>query len=576
MMPTGGVAKWSLLKNFSLLRRLALAVCVVAAVMLGLPAWIMAESPLASYEQHLFGTDFDSEVTAERLARLERYVLGMAQTGSEAERLARLEQLMRPLMPNVPNSSVSNSSVPSSSVLNPAPAAVQQALPLEQRVQRPPLERADATDYPAVGRLEMQVFGRSFPAEDIQVRLTRLERQVFRQTFDQQALVDRVDRLDLQLSSGLSSHLGPGGQFQSADSQHVGPPAGGSVLDGLPTQRQWARPQQVTQANPVTDAFTNLGAMEQYWFGRTFPDLLVTERLDLLERKALGQTFDGESISTRLQRLDSRRPRASAMGSPGVSQGMQPQGAQSRPAVLSRMPYASMPYASGSSAPTGLGSAYSPEMLQMLPPHLRQQMLGGYSQGGTVLSAPSVVILPPVSRQTTTFQTFGTASNGVPIQQQYSGSVATPFGVTTTTRQQQVQLQGGGSVVYEETVEQPAYGGYPVATSVLQQLMSLETQVLGQPQTTGTLPYRLDRLEAAVLGQNYTGYPTEQRLAQVQRAYQLQAAGQKLGQGTWGKLGRTAGSVLLGVPLSPPAPATNLPGTPIPDVANPPPGLYGW
>jgi hypothetical protein len=56
------------------------------------------------------------------------------------------------------------------------------------------------------------------------------------------------------------------------------------------------------------------------------------------------------------------------------------------------------------------------------------------------------------------------------------------------------------------------------------------------------------------MGQNLAAYPMNQRMQQLNRTYQLQNLGQSMGNNTLGRIGRAAGSLLLGVPLTQPNP----------------------
>ena len=107
----------------------------------------------------------------------------------------------------------------------------------------------------------------------------------------------------------------------------------------------------------------------------------------------------------------------------------------------------------------------------------------------------------------------------------------------------------------------PVYTGNP---AVLSALNDLETKVYGAVNTIDTVPIRLGKMEAQLIGQVYEGYPDEERVNNLAKVYQYQSLGKVLGGGKAGNAIRGAGSVMLGIPLNQPSntqPATET-GTP--------------
>lgn len=63
----------------------------------------------------------------------------------------------------------------------------------------------DCTDYPAISKVEENVFGTAFPSENIYLRMNRLEDRLLGAEFPQEALCDRIDRIYKVASNGSSS-----------------------------------------------------------------------------------------------------------------------------------------------------------------------------------------------------------------------------------------------------------------------------------------------------------------------------------------------------------------------------------
>jgi hypothetical protein len=328
--------------------------------------------------------------------------------------------------------------------------------------------------------------------------------------------------------------------------------------------------------------------LEQKFFNAPAnPNALLTERLDRLEMQAYGRTYSGESIDIRVNRLITAYQVKTANG------------VQSRPSLQSRRLYQPAPESQAQyynppapvtmaypaqpapvqSVPTPqniqIGSGFSensshqfsPEMMAMLPPSIRDQLGASQSSTGTVVSAPSTVVIQRSNygypgAQSNGFQTYG----GAPIQYyNYYGNPSTTTQSQTTTT---VIQPDGSTAVYgypgvnafpgnPNGLPTPAYVGDP---ALLQSLNTLEMNVYGQVNTVEPVFVRLGKLETTLLGQLYTGYPDDQRLANLQKAYQLQSIGKLLGKGKAANIGRTAGGALLGIPLNTPNPVT-LPST---------------
>jgi hypothetical protein len=422
----------------------------------------------------------------------------------------------------------------------------------------------DATDYPTVTALEREVFSRDFIHEDISHRLSRLEKRVFGQSYPKMALVDRVDKL-LARYPNVSAVAG---QAAANDAE------ANAVVRSLPSNSSQF-------AGSSRDVYTKVDALERKFFNAPAnPNALLTERLDRLETKVYGRTYSGESIDTRVNRL----LMAYRIDTPT--------GVQPRPPFQSRRlyqpspesvtqyynPSVSTPPMPTQTAPApqniqiGAGLSenstyhFSPEMMSMLPPGVRNQLGAGQSTG-TVVSSPGTVVMQSTTTgypgmPTSGFQTYG----GAPIQYyNYYGSPAATQSQTTTT----VIQPNGGTAVYSypgatavpgnpNGLPNPAYVGDP---AFLQGLNNLEINVYGQVNVVEPVYVRLGRLESTLLSQMYPAYPPEQRLANLQKAYQLQSIGKLLGKSKAADVGRTAGSALLGIPLNTPNPVT-LPGAP--------------
>jgi uncharacterized membrane protein YgcG len=489
---------------------------------------------LAPYEKNLLNLSFESEPLTQRLERLESFVLGAPQTGDPQVRQSNLLSLLAKIdQAKQDGATPEAASTPASPVANsPAPS------------------KPDATDYPTITAMEKSTFGADFRNEPIQSRLARLETQLLGRPFPNKDLVDRVDTLNMKAPTRPGS-----GHRIFADNSPSG-----------------------TSSRQSSDLQVKLSTLERFTFnGQTFPDRLMSERLDKLEREHFGSMFSHESVDARVNRLLNGFQQSTARGG-----GRSAYPTASQPNYPAPPQVASPPAASASRQNIRIGSSigstsshqYSQDLMDMLPNDLRYQMQGGqvggmggmssrsssysgFSQGGfsgggfssrrsssgVVGAAPGTVI---IEEQTTMHPNFQTFSN--PAQQ--SRNLFTQPGGTALGMPGAVPMNPMGQGMMPQAMV-PGMG--MVDPGVLQLLNNLEMQTFGQVNPYAPVPMRLSQLEASLLGQNLTGHSDVDRLNNLQRATQMQGLGRALGNGRLGQVGRTAGSLLFGVPMPPPA-----------------------
>lgn len=288
---------------------------------LALPAREALAEPdaLSPIEQQIFTRTFQSDPEAVRLRRLEKFLTGEVQPGSLVVRRQALLALWR-----------------ENALITPTPQSTPTPDKPSESIATEPINQ-DATDYPAVSALEQKVFKQTFAQEDITKRLERLEQTVFRQTYSELPMVDRVDQLSLKVNP--ESTLGRE-ESLSASPWGKGLPNSGSELSA---------------SGPAI--YSRISGLEEQVLGRSYGGELLSTRLNRLEQAMVGSP-QGGSIDTRLDRLVSMYGRRTA----------QNQAPQVQP------PQVYTPGPSQSLIGAGTGMNYSQDMLNALPPALRQQM----------------------------------------------------------------------------------------------------------------------------------------------------------------------------------------------------------
>ncbi|HBH18226.1 MAG TPA: hypothetical protein DDX14_04685, partial [Cyanobacteria bacterium UBA9579] len=137
-----------------------------------------------------------------------------------------------------------------------------------------------ATDYPAVTQLEIKVFHQAFIRENIYARLNRLEGKVFGTIFATENLADRLDRLKGTVES------------ESNDL---------AFDEKTNTIYSTGNNSNVPSNSPING---NLSALEMKVLGQSFDQDLLSQRIDRLERKVFGATQSGMP-DNRISRLNS-------------------------------------------------------------------------------------------------------------------------------------------------------------------------------------------------------------------------------------------------------------------------------
>ncbi|MBX2861568.1 MAG: hypothetical protein KTR14_10060 [Vampirovibrio sp.] len=546
--------------------------CLITLLVLILSACsVFAETdPLNSLEQQLLNQTFSTESLEQRVIRLEGIIFGQPQPGDIVIRKQHLLEMTEKFQ-----SQTQSQYQPQPYTSSPSTSPITHGnryLPGTSEPQGYSYQNTDATEYPAVTRIERKVFSRDFVNDNIYRRLSRLEKRVFGTEAPQKALADRVDTLSakLQMSPEYAT-------------------SGNSVLDSLPG----GNGQYTTTS---MDTYTKLESLEKNVFdGKTFSDLMITQRLDQLENRIDGKTYLGESVDTRLNRLIGRVAyRGKPYQPPRYSTGHQP-GSQtttnpgfrtySTPNTYSPPSSTGQNIQIGSSIGSSSTHQYSQEMLDMLPPNIRNQLSGGNTQTYTTRSsgfnnfgvgsgfgntrtttqnsyttaAPGSVIIRESTRLPG-ISTFG-ANTGTTSRNLLTNPLNRYTGIggtTSYTRSYTTDPYGNPAGGYTTYQQQTPYGQYNTISplglnaNVINQLNQLENAVYGQVNNGQPLPARLNALEMSLIGQTYAGAPYQDRINNLIRTRQYQSLGNSLGRGTLGNIGRTAGSLLFGMPLNGP------------------------
>ncbi len=420
----------------------ALAKVLCTLVLIALFSGNAFADPLGDYETSLFGQRYETESITDRLSRLESSIFGKPQTGDLSQREARLKQVLSSIIPEAQE-------LKREPVSTLAPATTP--------------HREEVTDYPAITAVEQVVYSRTFPHEDITKRLQRLELKLFERSFTQQSLSDRVDQLKRRV---------PESMFTAMPRTHTASPS---------RPRHQTNFQNNTQElkGPLVGLHQTLDEMEQHTFGSVSKGKLLTERLDALERQNFRQTFSGESLETRVSRLQSF-----------LQYSIRPQFPSSRARPHSNSNY--------SSPPTQLVTPSTTTHTQV---YQRQTPFGTNTQRSSqsfYTSAPGQVVFQETYSYPgydPKYQTGGTA--GTQRSRRY-----TTYPYTTTRTRTYYSNPQPANTQYH----------YSITPDMIQKLESLEVKTFGKINRSDPLLTRLTRLELKLTGKVDSNFSPAERL----------------------------------------------------------------
>jgi hypothetical protein len=289
-------------------------------------------------------------------------VFGEAKTGSEDSRLADLLKLVP--QDETPSNSEAPAPADSSRSTQSAPAQQNSSLARSQPkrgASRPapaPEPESEATapadggaKYPAITAIEQKVLGHDYSAEPIEGRLTRLETKMFGKPSKGEDLSDRVDALKERSGIDIAARppAGVGGDWMDDDDDDVTQPPARSMPPrhsmpapvsnaGYGDGQEWGRNIQNDIANFGSGTSTAASAAAKAnsnWApsaddddsdlplsvpsahrtpvnrnARPAPSTVapsgmgLTQQVSSLETSVLGKTYTGDSLPTRISRLE--------------------------------------------------------------------------------------------------------------------------------------------------------------------------------------------------------------------------------------------------------------------------------
>ncbi len=244
---------------------------------------------LDKIENTLYGFQYESQSDTERLARIEESVYGQVNSGSNAQRIAKLE---KDLAANLMGQEI---------------APVEDTF-AEQDETEEMIAKGANINYPAVNELEQHVFKQEFRDKDLKERLAALEQKTFGKTYSDD-FSTRVDRLKAEIK--------PRSLMDNAIAQSSNDYYDEEVvhLDENYRLSEYNPPSQFSYEDYNSRNHTfpfanknrtmNLSAMENAVLSRSFPNDSTETRLSRLESQMFGTIFSDDEQEERIKRLSS-------------------------------------------------------------------------------------------------------------------------------------------------------------------------------------------------------------------------------------------------------------------------------
>lgn len=267
-------------------------IIIISSLILGLNInCVYAQnSILNKIEDALYGFQYESQNDTERLSRIEETVYGEKKTGTNAQRLAKLE---KDLAANLLGQEIS---------------PVEDTFAESEEFTEELADTGANINYPAVNELEQHVFKQEFRDKKLKDRLAALEEKTFGKTYTDD-LSTRVDRLKAEIKpkSLMDNAIAQSSnEYYDEDVVHLNedyklseynPPSEFSYEDYN------ARNHTFPFANKSRKM--NLSAMENAVLNRSYPNDSTDTRLSRLESQMFGTIFDSDEQEERLNRLSS-------------------------------------------------------------------------------------------------------------------------------------------------------------------------------------------------------------------------------------------------------------------------------
>ena len=274
---------------------------IVLALILKTSAFALTanQTTLGKIEDSLYGFQYSDEKDLTRLDRIETTVYGSPSQKSENERIAKLKK-------DLSADLIGHEITPTEDTF---------ANPEDSYKSIEPPKAASNVSYPAVDEMEQKVFNKTFPKDDISVRLSNLEKKTFNKTYSDD-LSTRVDRLKAEIRPDSLMNNSIAQSSNSFFDQDDVVPMGGdfhmnkysqpdrfnynafNVRQNAMFQDDYAQPAEKMKK-------ASLSTVEKKLLKQNYDKDTMENRLARIEQYMFGTVFDSDDQQTRAERISS-------------------------------------------------------------------------------------------------------------------------------------------------------------------------------------------------------------------------------------------------------------------------------
>jgi hypothetical protein len=284
---------------------------------------------ISKMEVRLLDHDYKTDTEDERLSRLEKFVFGGPESGTDKERVDRLTAAIVPTAPTAADAAAADASkTTTKTTTKTAVKGVDKAAGKGSAKDTPvasataPATKYDPSDfgsYPRVAQLEQQFFNKTFTSDPLPVRVSRLETKEFGKPEPNEDLCDRMDRLDriaLKPTPGASEGSAAGAGFSGPPLKGGTPIAYGPDGKPAPAGQHWVQYGDVPVNSPFSSFNSNNGPSDpdapakpviENPFLPGSPNVNgVEQRTSTLEKFVFGHEHVGKPIAERVEKLEKK------------------------------------------------------------------------------------------------------------------------------------------------------------------------------------------------------------------------------------------------------------------------------
>ena len=249
---------------------------VIIFLLLGLICRVSATEgktdTLSKIENSILGVDYSNQKTEQRLGRLEEYVYGRKNNGSNNDRLKRLAKDLN------------------------ADVIGQEIEPCEDTIAQSEEIADSSVDYPVLNDVEKKLNIKSSSSQSLHSRLVAIEQNMFKKVFDTDDFYTRVERIKDKVygNTDVIAHQDEDDDISVPEMIPDGFDDGGF----LPKRNYYS-------SGKTANCAYKLSILEQKVLNNTFPDENNNDRLARLENCVFDTEFYYDNEQDRIDRLES-------------------------------------------------------------------------------------------------------------------------------------------------------------------------------------------------------------------------------------------------------------------------------